>query len=385
MQNFAAAPILSDVQDAVIQCAASIRRTFPDHIPLYLCAILFCSTTLALTAFYGISLEATTGLFFLGMVGQFIFLGFAGLAAFEFAVLMRTGFPDSPLTRLFRRMRDRLLAHDRPGNIFHSLLVLTPLTISFSALKLQIPAIHPFAWDKTFMQWDRMLGMGRLPWEILQPWLGHTWITAGLNFAYDAWFLLMFSVLFSQAFAARGSALRTQFLLAFSFAWFIAGNVLATIFSSAGPCFYGLLKVGPDPYAAQLSYLHAVAAHLPAWTVEMQDTTVQNILWTSYISHTDGFGGISAMPSMHLVSSTLLALVAWRIDRKLGAAFAIFLVLIFLGSIHLAWHYAVDGLFGIALAALFWAAAGLIARASERYFAARRAPLLQGALDIPGA
>ena len=382
MQNSSVASILSGAQDAAAHCAASIRRTFHDHIPLYLCATLFCSATVALTTFYRIDLEASTGLFFLGMVVQFIFLGFAGLAAFEFALLMRAGFPNAPLARLFERMRDRLLAHDRPGNIFHSLLVLTPLTISFSALKLQIPAIHPFAWDKTFMQWDRMLGMGRLPWEILQPWLGQAWITAGLNFAYDAWFLLMFAVLFSQAFAARGNALRTQFLLAFSFAWFIAGNVLAVIFSSAGPCFYGLLKIGPDPYAAQLSYLHAVAAHLPAWTVEMQDTTVQNILWTSYISHTDGFGGISAMPSMHLVTSTLLALVAWRIDRKLGAAFWIFLVLIFLGSIHLAWHYAVDGIFGIALAGLFWTAAGLIARASERYLATQRAPLLEGALDI---
>lgn len=384
MQNVAAS-IMSGARAIALDCAVSIRRTFPDHIPLYLCAILFCSATLALTAFYQINLEASAGLFFLGMVGQFIFLGFAGLAAFEFAVLMRTGFPDRPLEKIFQRMGKRLLAQDRPGNIFHSLIVLTPLMISFSALKYQIPAIHPFAWDKTFMQWDRILGMGRLPWEILQPLLGHTWITAGLNFTYDAWFLLMFSVLFSQAFAARGSMLRMQFLLAFSFAWFIAGNILAAIFSSAGPCFYGLLKIGPDPYVAQLAYLHATTAHWPSWSIAMQDTAVQNILWTSYATHADGLGGISAMPSMHLTSSTLLALVTWRINRKLGAAFTAFLVLIFLGSIHLAWHYAVDGIAGIALAILFWFAAGMIARASERYFAARRASLLDAALDTPRA
>jgi hypothetical protein len=34
---------------------------------------------------------------------------------------------------------------------------------------------------------------------------------------------------------------------------------------------------------------------------------------------------------------------------------------ILVGSVHLAWHYAVDGLAGILLAAIFWAAAGTIA------------------------
>ncbi|HEY8950138.1 MAG TPA: phosphatase PAP2 family protein [Rhizomicrobium sp.] len=365
--------------------SASFVRTFPDHIPLYVCAVLFCAATLALTAFYRIQLEASTGLFFLSMVGQFLILGFAGLATFEFIQLIRAGFPDRPLGTLLKRIGERLLRQDRPGNILHSLIVLTPLMISFSAVKLQIPKIHPFAWDQTFTNWDRAIGMGRLPWEILQPFLGYPWITAGLNLAYDAWFLLMFGVLFSQAFAARSSTLRMQFLLAFSFAWFIAGNILAAIFSSAGPCFYGLLNLGPDPYAAQLTYLHAAAAHWPSWSLEMQDTTVQKILWTSYVANSDGLGGISAMPSMHLAASTLLALVTWRINRKLGIAFAIFLALIFLGSIHLAWHYAVDGIAGMVLAVLFWVVAGAIARASESYRMDKHTAVIDSLLDISRA
>jgi len=371
--------------EALKRVSESFVRTFPDHIPLYVCAVVFCGATLALTAFYRIQLEASTGLFFLSMVGQFLVLGFAGLATFEFIQLVRAGFPDRPLGTLLKRIGERLLFQDRPGNILHSLIVLTPLMISFSAVKLQIPKIHPFAWDQTFTHWDRVIGMGRLPWEILQPFLGYPWITAGLNLAYDAWFLLMFGVLFSQAFAARSSALRMQFLLAFSFAWFIAGNILAAIFSSAGPCFYGLLNLGPDPYAAQLAYLHAAAAHWPSWSTEMQDTTVQKILWTSYVSNSDGLGGISAMPSMHLAASTLLALVAWRINWKLGITFVIFLALIFLGSIHLAWHYAVDGIAGMALAVLFWVAAGAIVRASERYRVDKRIHLVDRLLDISRA
>jgi hypothetical protein len=346
--------------------AASFVRTLPGHLPLYICALLFCGATLAITAAYRIDLEVSAGVFFLKMVAEFAAIGLAGLAACEFVQLIRAGFPDRPLSIIAKNIGAWLFAHDRPGNTLHAVIAMTPLMISFSALKYRIPAIHPFSWDKTFTEWDRIIGLGRQPWEILQPVLGHLWITAGLNLIYDAWFLVMFIVLLSQAFAARNSVLRMQFLLAFSFSWFVAGNILAAIFSSAGPCFYGLLHISPDPYAAQMRYLHEAAAQLPAWTLPMQDTTVQKSLWDSYISNVDGFGGISAMPSMHLTISMLMALFAWRAGRKLGLAFTGFLVLIFLGSVHLGWHYAVDGLAGIALAAVFWSVAGTIARASLR-------------------
>ena len=36
--------------------------------------------------------------------------------------------------------------------------------------------------------------------------------------------------------------------------------------------------------------------------------------------------------------------------------------MIFLGSIHLAWHYAVDGIVAIAMALIIWRLAGWLAR-----------------------
>ena len=360
----------------ITNCLASIRRTFRENAPLYLCAFLFCGITLVVTKIYGLAFEASAGLFFLGMVGEFVFLGLSLLALFEFMGLVRSGFPDRPLAIMATRMTGRLIAEDRPGNIFHSMLALTPLMVSFAALKDQIPAIHPFAWDKSFMEWDRVIGMGRQPWEILQPWLGHAWITVGINFAYDGWFLLMFLVLFSQAFAAKSSALRLQFLLAFSFAWFIGGNVLAVALSSAGPCFYGLLFPGHSPYAAQIAYLDAVSRDWPVWSVNVQHT-----LWNDYIAGHGRLGGISAMPSMHVTIAALMAIWGWRVSRVTGSALTAFALVIFIGSIHLAWHYAVDGIAGIALAALFWAMAGAVVRASERYSVGHGAAVIPTALD----
>jgi hypothetical protein len=361
-------------------CIASIGRTFRENAPLYLCAILFCSATFAITQIYGIAFEASAGLFFLGMVMDFIVVCLAALALIEFLRLMRSGFPDRPLSLMAERMITLLTAGDRPGNIFHSLVALTPLMVSFAALKDQIPAMHPFSWDKTFMEWDRAIGMGHAPWEILQPWLGHAWMTASLNFFYDAWFLLMFAVLLSQAFAAKSSSLRLQFLLAFSFAWFLAGNVLAVVFSSAGPCFYGFLFPDHNPYAPQMTYLHAVSKDWPVWSVNVQQT-----LWHDYIAGHGRLGGISAMPSMHITVAVLMAIWGWRFKPVVGILLTAFAIVIVIGSIHLAWHYAVDGIAGILLAVLFWTLAGWVVRANARYSMQRTGAALTAALDISRA
>jgi hypothetical protein len=340
----------------------SIARTLPEHIPVYVCAFLFCATTVAVTSAYHIKLEANSGFFFLKIVSEFTALAVAVFALIEFIALIRRGEKGSPTVFIAKRLAARLGEGDRAGNIFHFVVAFVPLMISFTAMKDQIPQLHPFSWDTTFSAWDRAIGFGHQPWALLQPYFGFPPVTAAINFVYDAWFLVMFTVLLWQAFSARRDELRLQFLLAFSFGWFIGGNLLAAMFSSAGPCFYGMLHIpGANPYAAQMVYLHAANQHWPVWSIGVQD-----LLWKSYVRGDGHLGGISAMPSMHLISTMTMALWAARVDKRLGWAFAIFTALIFIGSIHLGWHYAVDSIAGILLAVVFWAAAGLIARMTMR-------------------
>jgi hypothetical protein len=342
----------------------SILRTFPEHIPLYICALVFGVATLGIAHYFHAPLELAAGSFFLGIVLKFLCLGAALTALWELVALIRCGFPKSPSRVIAARIYARFFFGDRLGNIFHSLVAFTPLMVSFVALKEVIPQVHPFAWDHTLMLWGRWLGMGAMPWQLLQPVLGHPLITAALNLVYDSWFLVMFGGLFWQAFSAHGGVLRLQFLLAYSFAWFIAGNILATFFSSAGPCFYGFLHPNHNPYAAQMAYLHAAAAHWPVWSVGLQD-----LLWQSYVHHDGNLGGISAMPSMHITSTAVLAFAGWYTDRKLGFALWTYTALIVIGSIHLAWHYAMDGVAGLFLATVFWIAAGYVARLTFRIMA----------------
>jgi PAP2 superfamily len=351
---------------ALPACAASIARTFADHIPLYACAFLFCAATLAIGAVWHVPLSPDASLFFLKLVPTFLMIGLSLGVLHRFAVLVLRERPARPLAVMGEWLLAFLTGEDRAGNVFHSVVTLTPLMMSFAALKEVIPAIHPFSWDTTFVQWDRAIGFGRLPWQILQPWLGYPLVTTAINSAYDAWFLTMFAALFWQAFARRASALRMQFLVAFSFAWFLAGNVLAVIFSSAGPCYYGRLHPGiADPYAAQMVYLRAVAAHWPVWSIQVQD-----MLWHSYATGHGEITGISAMPSLHVTVAVLLMLLGWCTNRWLGAVMSVFAGLVVIGSIHLAWHYAVDGIAGAGLAVFFWWAAALLVRANTLRFGA---------------
>ena len=82
----------------------------------------------------------------------------------------------------------------------------------------------------------------------------------------------------------------------------------------------------------------------------------QDLLRESYLNpeNKGGLSGISAMPSMHNATSTLFMLAAFRINKVLGYAMVVFLGFIIIGSVHLAWHYAIDSYVGITIALIIW-------------------------------
>ena len=49
------------------------------------------------------------------------------------------------------------------------------------------------------------------------------------------------------------------------------------------------------------------------------------------------------MPSMHVAGAMLFALLGWRTHRLLGIVLSINVTLILIATVHLAWHYALDG------------------------------------------
>ncbi len=193
-----------------------------------------------------------------------------------------------------------------------------------------------------------------MPWQWLHTIVGSPIISSGINFFYHLWFFVMYAIFFWQAFSLRTPLLRMRFLLSFVGIWILVGTVCAIGLSSAGPCYYGRITGLNDPFKPLLEYLYATNKMFPILALDVQER-----LWKNYTGGGLGLGsGITAMPSMHVATSTLFALLGWRVNRALGIILTIFLVIIMIGSVHLGWHYAIDGYVAIIGTWLVWLSTG---------------------------
>lgn len=279
-----------------------------------------------------------------------------GLMGFLFIDMAIHEKPDHPIAALLRRMKSVLTDPVRMANGLPAALALVIFMYVFTMLKAYVPVINPFAWDQTFDAWDRALHFGYRPWELLQPILGYWPVTFLINLNYNMWFVVMNVFWAYYAFLANPGVERTRFFLAYVLIWMLGGGVLAVLFSSAGPCYFTNLGFSPDPYAPLMAYLNEANGHAPIWAL-----MTQNMLWDL---HADGsaFGGVSAMPSMHNATALLFVLASAGRPRWLRVTLILHCAFILIGSVHLGWHYAVDGYVAMALAAGLWWIAGPVAR-----------------------
>jgi hypothetical protein len=264
--------------------------------------------------------------------------------------------PESPIRALGS---DIAALITKPRLIINALPVFAAMVFFNKAmieLKPAIPAINPFSWDATFMAWDRALHFGIDPWVILQPLLGYDYVTFAINMAYNFWFVALFSAWMWFGFQKNANELRTRFFLSYMLAWWIGGGLLAIAFSSAGPVYYDELGLSPNPFTGLFAYLNAADTRIPLWFLD-----TQQMLWDGYMGKIPALG-IAAMPSMHNASAVLFALAFRQVSKGLGWFFTGYAAIILVGSVHLGWHYAVDGYAGIAIAAASWWVAGHAAR-----------------------
>jgi hypothetical protein len=213
----------------------------------------------------------------------------------------------------------------------------------FVGFKSAIPIFHPFAWDELFLRADRALHFGRDPWRVLQPLVGRPAVTMGLDALYYVWFSVNVVMVAWFGWMEDGRE-RRHFFLSYLLTWVVLGNLMALALSSAGPCFYDLATGSLGPYAELMTYLRGVDA-----THALTALEVQGMLLDAYSAdQVNAIEGIAAMPSLHVAMPFVFAMVSAGRSRLLAAGFALFGVLILIGSIHLGFHYAVDGYVAIA-------------------------------------
>jgi len=274
----------------------------------------------------------------------------------------------SPLVLIARFIRDRW-DRDYGVSLLWPPVMFAWLVAAFNAFKQMVLVGASFRLDPALAGIDRLLFFGHDGWAVMHALLPWPLATFIIDSAYHAWFAPMSLGLILCAWGGRKSyRLRTQYLLAYLALWIVLGSVLAYLLPAAGPCYYAVFGNGPgfQPLLDRLAHDQAAVAQLIPGA-ELGSLANQHALLTFYGSpHLVIGGGISAMPSLHNALAVLFALAAFRIRPWLGWIGAAYALLIWVGSIDLGWHYAIDGIVAALLTMLCWSVAGRVTAALDR-------------------
>lgn len=208
---------------------------------------------------------------------------------------------------------------------------------SFTTLKLVIPKIQPFWFDRYLIEIDRWLHFGVEPWRIIHS-TGLFNESAVFDFIYFKMWLCAttFGLLYIIYFD-KDHRRRTHYIFLFVLTWVILGNILALIFSSAGPLYVERLNGNP-------AFRDLMSALVAAGYDKSGFFIVQNELWQNFTLDKQQFGsGISAFPSVHVGVACVTSLYMAERSRWLKAPALAFVILILAGSVFCGWHYAIDG------------------------------------------
>lgn len=275
-------------------------------------------------------------------------------AGFEYQIPLRTylvvgsvvvvlAFAGLMLVRLFRAWRHGDAPLDLgPFAVFAAGVMLIALQMAvLTWLKVMLPVASAFWADPLLADLDRAI-FGTDPWKITHALFGRAEI---IDWVYVSWgpvkTLVLLTVLLLPESKLKRQALISYFLI------FGVGCLSQYLLPSGGPIFYERLGLG------------SAFSSLP---IQPWAQATADYLWRDYLSPGGRIGtGISAMPSLHVALALWVALVVRSLVPRLAALGWIYFAFILVGSVHLGWHYAVDGIAAALAVLLLWKAAPLLA------------------------
>jgi hypothetical protein len=260
-------------------------------------------------------------------------LAMAGLIAAGPILRMMRGRVERPIAHCFQFLRQNA----KPLAFIGLSMTLAGLNmIAFMWVKPLLNYLVPFWADPYLAAVDRQI-FGADPWHFL-AWLN---VKALVYFYHRGWFALMIfvllKVLMSPPSPQKSAVLLTYFLL-----WSIFGPLVHSLLPAAGPVFYARLGYG-DAFSGLV--------------MEPETRRLADYLWRIYSDQTFGAGaGISAMPSLHIATTGWMVIATRQFAPRWTLPMSAAGTLIFLLSVSLGWHYAVDGIFGLVGAYAIWRA-----------------------------
>ena len=219
---------------------------------------------------------------------------------------------------------------------------------AFNTIKVLLPDFTELNFDATLSDLDRRLHGGD-PWRMLAAFLGEDWQHLIQALYLPGWTYAVMLLTGYICIAKRAQAVRGQYVTVFLVTWPLLGNVVAALCLSDGPAFYGRITGDAERFGPLVEMLSRTRDN------PFSAYMLQNALWMlqQTQSATEG-SGISAFPSLHVAMATLVCLGLASLNPRYALYGVPFLSGVFVGSIVLGWHYAVDGYASVILVCALW-------------------------------
>jgi hypothetical protein len=210
------------------------------------------------------------------------------------------------------------------------------IIFTYGWIKLVIPIKHPVLLDQALWDLDQTLFLGVAPSVFFLNLFGGDAVLRAVDWSYANIFFASTLIANAYFFSEPSRRIRVAFSNGYAVLW-LTGAWLYMLVPSIGPA-YRFHDVWM-PHGETLRITQALQA----------------LLMRNYRNVTGGGGpvsivfGIAAFPSLHVAFQMFVCLWMRRLWRWGEVLFAVFVVVIFLGSMITGWHYFVDGVAGLIL------------------------------------
>lgn len=239
------------------------------------------------------------------------------------------------------------------------LIVFNVLSVqTYGWIKLSVPLLHHRLFDPQLRAISRWLFFDHNPNVFFLELFSNPSLMRAFDWSYANVFIASINIASIYFLSDPDDRIRIGFMNANTLMW-IAGAWIYLAVPSLGPAyFFPQIYLPLAPLLANTQQLQRILMH-----------NYQNIFRAG--APVNVFFGVAAFPSLHVAFEVLVFLWLRKLWRVGAAIFAVFAIVIFLGSLVTGWHYLIDAIAGVALALLAYAAVAIWQR--SRTFSDRNA------------